>query len=395
MTQERAPDNKSGEVTVSMLSEQPNHQLTLTGIRGLAAFWVYIFHVWFLSGKPEFKFNLAGYSVDLTPPISIGFAGVALFFVLSGFLLSIPFAEWGAGYRNRPSTGKYMLRRVVRVLPAYYVQLTILILIAAMTSGTVGIADPLGLLQHLAMLFVPPPIGTVAINGVWWTLPVEFSFYLALPLLSPLLQFRRFGWLLLASVVTMWLWRHAMVVRLADAPVSARVIASWQLPGSFDMFGFGMLAAVIYVNLPRLPAWFNQSIKHTGVSVVAIVTLIAATYWLASDRHHFWADYPIFYLWTPLVSLATVALVLSGTAGNRLTNQLLGNRLITFMGLISYSFYLWHLPVINWMSNSAWLSNLAGDGFWGRLAVSFTLSLAISFASYMLIERPCMKRWRG
>ena len=232
-----------------------SHLDVLTGIRGWAALWVFLYHVWSLSGYPDFTVVLAGVPLDFTPLVSMGLAGVTIFFVLSGFLLAIPFAEWQSGLRQRPALDRYFLRRVMRVFPAYYAQLAILLLIAAWVPGQTGIDDWGSLFRHLLMLFTPPPLGTVPINGVWWTLPIEFSFYLVLPLLALLLRPGRWWLLLAGSLVVMYLWRHGVALRMTDAPIPQRVVAAYQLPGSMDAFGLGMMAAFLYVNRLRLPDW--------------------------------------------------------------------------------------------------------------------------------------------
>ncbi len=377
----------------SLLTEDARHFPVLTGLRGCAALWVYLFHVWFQAGKPDFVWSIAGLRLDLTPPIAIGFAGVPIFFILSGFLLALPFAQWQAGLRERPAAGRYLIHRVLRVFPAYYAQLALLIAIAVLSGNMEKVPDAGGLLRHLGMLFVPPPVGTAALNGVWWTLPVEFSFYLALPLLVVLLKPGRWWLLLAASLGSMWLWRHAVVLHLAEAPISLRVIASWQLPGVMDMFGTGMLAAVIHVNRSSLPAFAGRILAHPGLPVVALIVLLGSTYWLAGDRQHFWADYPIFYLWTPVVCAATAALILSGVGGNRTVGLLFANRPIVLVGVISYSFYLWHLPVIDGLLGLTWLQDWIGQGFFGKLVVSLVATLCLSVLSYLAVERPAM-RWR-
>lgn len=376
------------------LSEDARHQPVLTGIRGWAALSVFLFHVWFQTGKPSFVWAVGGVMLDLTPPISIGFAGVTMFFVLSGYLLSLPFAEWQAGLRTRPATPQYLWRRVLRVFPAYYAQLAVLVLIAAALQWPRPLPDGGELARHLFMLFMPPPVGAAPLNGVWWTLPVEFSFYLALPFLALLLQPGRGWWLITGSLFVMVAWRFAVVTWLADAPVPQRVVAAYQLPGALDMFGLGMLAAMVQVNRARLPAWARHLLGHHVLPVVALMMILISAYWLAGDRQHYWANYPIFYLWTPVVSLATALLVLSGVNGNALTLALFGNRVIVFMGVISYSFYLWHLPVIDGLLAIRGVTDAVGRGFVPILLLSALLSTILSALTYLVVERPAMRRRR-
>lgn len=373
------------------LTDEADHQRVLTGIRGWAALSVFLFHVWFLTGKPAFLWTVAGVAVDLTPPVSIGFAGVTMFFVLSGYLLALPFAEWQAGLRDRPATPRYLVRRVLRVFPAYYAQLAVLLLLIGAMGWPGTLPDTSAFLKHLLMLFLPPPLGTAPLNGVWWTLPIEFSFYLALPVLAFLLKPGRWLVLIGVCIVSMVGWRYWMVTFHADAHVSMRVSASYQLPGALDMFGCGMLAAMIYTHRARLPAWTQRVLQHNGMLLLGLALMLIAAYWLAGDRRHYWANYPIFYLWTPCVSLATALLILSGVSGNPWTRRLFGNPVIVFFGVVSYSYYLWHLPVINGLLASAWVTSWIGRDFLSVLTIAATLTMALSAISYILVERPAMR----
>lgn len=376
-----------------LLAEDVRHLSVLTGLRGFAALWVYVYHVWGLSGHPEFAVALGGYNLNFTPLVSLGGAGVTLFFVLSGFLLGLPFAQWQAGMRARPRLGRYFFRRVMRVFPAYYVQLIILLVIAVAVSGRSAIPDLPALLRHLAMLFVPPPLGTAPLNGVWWTLPIEFSFYLLLPFFSFLLHPQRWWWLLAGSLLSMWLWRHSVIVQLADAPIPMRVISAYQLAGSFDMFGLGMLAGMMHVHRARLPHWVSAVIRHEALAILGLGLLIVAVYWLAANRQYYWANHPIFYLWTPLLSLGTIMLILAGTGGSRLAAILFSNRLMVFVGIISYSIYLWHLPLLDGVVAAINYSKLLpGNHFTGLLLLSLPAILVISVLSYVLVERPFMHK---
>jgi peptidoglycan/LPS O-acetylase OafA/YrhL len=373
------------------LKEDARQLSVLTGIRGWAALWVFLYHVWSLSGHPVWVFDLAGLSLDFTPLASIGGAGVTIFFVLSGFLLAIPFSEWQSGQRGRPVLGSYLLRRVLRVFPAYYAQLAILLVIAAWVPGQPGIDDWGAFVRHLLMLFMPPPLGVEPImNLVWWTLPIEFAFYLVLPFLAFTLRPQRVVVLLLCCLAAMYLWRYGVVMRLADAPLQMRVHAAYQLPGSMDAFGFGMLTAVLYVNRYRLPRWVISQEKWGRLGIAGMVLVGAAIYWLPGKRSEYWADNPIFYLWTPALALGIAAIILAGVVGSQLVNRLFANRFMTYAGLVSYSFYLWHFPVLRWIAETAWFQSLESMRFLTLLLVSTPLVFMVSTLSYVLIEWPGM-----
>lgn len=374
------------------LQDDNDHFRVLTGLRGCAALWVFAYHAWHLGGMPALEWHVLGVAIDLTPPVALGGAGVTVFFVLSGFLLALPFARWQAGERARPAYGPYLKRRIARVFPAYYVQLALLLLLAPLGTGLAEMPDAGRLWRHALMLFVPPPLGTQPINGVWWTLPIEFSFYLLLPFLAWLLPARRWWWLLVGSLLCMWLWRRGVVTVFSDQPLPLRVSASYQLAGSFDMFGLGMLAAVAHVHWTRVPMALRAWLATPWAAFVGLGALIAASYWLAYNRPSYWADNPIFYLWTPLLSVGTVILVLAGLHGNRMIERLFANGAVVFSGVVSYSVYLWHLPVLHWLGAQPWLP---AGGNWRFVALSLAavpLTFFVSALSYALVERPAM-RW--
>ena len=391
---ERPPGGKRswlhGRVIAPFRPER-GHLDVLTGLRGWAALWVFIYHVWSYAKHPPIVFKGLGVSVDFTPFLSIGFAGVTIFFVLSGFLLAIPFAQWQAGQRGRPRLDHYFLRRVMRVFPAYYAQLTILLLLAWWGAEQYRIEDAGRLLRHLCMLFVPQPIGTTPINGVWWTLPIEFSFYMALPFLAVLLRPGRWWLLLILSLGVMVMWRHVVLLFIGDAPIPERVIASYQLPGRMDAFGSGMLASFLYVHRSRAPAWLLPGSRMELLGGLGLVLLIAAIYWLPMKRHEYWSDHLIFYVWTPAVSLAVATLIVAGSAGSRVVNFLFSNRFMIFAGLVSYSLYLWHLPILDGLMRMPALQSLHDGRILPLFLVATPVVILISAVSYVLVEVPGMK----
>ncbi len=371
--------------------EDASHLPALTGIRGWAALWVFLFHAWLISGPRRLVGTVGGITIDFTPFVSIGWAGVPIFFVLSGFLLGLPFARWQAGQRERPDPRRYLLRRVMRVFPAYYAQLLLLLMLATWLSYPLIDLDGRALLKHLLMLFVPPPVGVEPLVAVWWTLPVELSFYLVLPGLAFMLVPGRWGWLLAFSLVTMWTWRHGMAVWLADAPTNQRVVATSQLPGSLDTFGLGLLAACAHVHRKRFPDAVQNALGGGVATVLALLTVVAVIYVMHMGYRQYWSDHLIFYVWTPVFGSAVAVLMLAATGGCKLATWLFGNRIIVFVGVISYSLYLWHLPILIWFSQSHFFGAIPSYRFPWVLLILLPVILLVAAASYVFVERPFLR----
>lgn len=383
-----------GDELLTGFREEADHLPALTGIRAWAALWVFLFHAWLISGPRRLNVSLVGIELDFTPFVSIGWAGVPIFFVLSGFLLGLPFAKWQAGLRTRPDFKRYVLRRIVRVFPAYYAQLFLLLVLAAWLPYPVADLDGVGLFKHLLMLFMPPPVGAEPMVKVWWTLTVEFSFYLILPWLALMLAPGRWAWLLIFCIASMWAWRHGMVVWLADAPIDHRVVAASQLPGSLDTFGLGMLAAYAHIHRQHLPGALRSVLDSGAATVLALLIVVAAIYVMHMAYRQYWSDHLIFYVWTPVFGLAVATLILAAAGGCRLAAWLFANRMMTFVGVISYSLYLWHIPILTWFSLSGLFAAIPGYRFPWVLLMSLPLVLLTAALSYMFVERPFLRLHR-
>ena len=359
----------------------------LTGLRGFAALWVLLFHVWGAAGPRRMILDLGGLSLDFTPLFSIGWAGVQVFFVLSGFLLALPYIDWRAGRRAQPPVLPYLARRCVRVLPGYYLQLLILVLIAWQVEGHRVIGDLGELVGYLAMAFLPEPLGVVMLNDVWWTLPIEFSFYLVLPLLAVLLQ-RRWLWLLLGAafaVMCAWRWLTIEVWAAASAP-GGRFLLGYQLPGSLDSFALGMAAALLF-RTPgargRLAGWRRELLAAAGLGLAA-----GLLYWMHFGYRAYWTPAAITFLWTPLFCVATAAVVLAAAGGSVILRGLLANRVMHYLGVISYGIYLWHNPILRWIKAAA--LPIEGYALPWLLALCVGAAVAAAALSWHLVERPLM-----
>ena len=361
----------------------------LTGLRGFAALWVLLFHVWGAAGPRRMTLELGGLSLDFTPLFSIGWAGVQVFFVLSGFLLALPYIDWRAGRRAQPPVLPYLARRCVRVLPGYYLQLLILVLIAWQVEGHRVIGDLGELVGYLGMAFLPEPLGVAMLNDVWWTLPIEFSFYLALPLLAGLLH-RRWLWPLLGGAfAAMFAWRWLTIeVWAAELAPGGRFLLGYQLPGSLDSFALGMAAALAFRS-PAVRVWLAARRARPELLALAAMALgCALLYWMHFGYRAYWTLSAITFLWTPLFCLAAAALVLAAAGGSAILRCLLANRPLHYLGVVSYGIYLWHNPLLRWIEDA-----VPPDGGYALpwlLPAVVSATVAAAALSWHLVERPLM-----
>jgi peptidoglycan/LPS O-acetylase OafA/YrhL len=353
----------------------------LTGLRGIAACWVMLFHLWALAAGP--RVILLG--LDLTPIFSCGFLGVDLFFVLSGFLLGLPFLAWANRTRPFPNLVQFWKRRCLRVLPAYYIQLGLLIVAGFVVSGAWPV-DLHQLLAYLSMEFVfVDGIGPM-LNGVWWTLPIEWNYYLVLPLLG--LAFARARWWLVALGVFVAvlgfrvLCYQLLLANRTIGPVAYPMII--QLPGRLDEFVFGMLAAWFHLRR-RAPA----PRRDHALLALGIACVIALLLGLDGRGDIFaTADTRWIFTYATCAGASLALIVYAAAARAWLADRLFAGRALAFLGTISYSLYLWHAIVFEVAARSGF-AQWAPAASLGRLAVALVpIVLVVSWISFRLTEHP-------
>ncbi|WP_353406545.1 acyltransferase family protein [Pseudoteredinibacter isoporae] len=350
---------------------QSKHSMPgLTGLRGVAAFMVLLFHCWGETGFSPLPIALGKINIQIDLLLSIGWSGVQILFVLSAFLLSRPFIRANSHLKPCPSTQSYLLHRASRVFPAYYAQLLILVIVFYAINGVL----PFGLEKvhgYALMLFVPEPlgIGNPNLNGVWWTLPIELSFYLFLPLLAPFLTWKNRFYLLAFFLLCMVIWRYYVVSVLTGINVTGWTL---QLPGSMDSFGIGIMAALIHVhyfeclNSRRYLFWLRLAFT---LSIPAYMLLVI---WMGNEKLLYWKNSLIFFSWTMAFSAVTAVVILACAANLDSARRLLANRYVFYLGLISYGLYLWHFPVMKWLYQYSPISTMAENRF---LYLTFTTSI--------------------
>lgn len=381
---------------------QAFYQGGLTGLRALAATLVMLFHLNDFAGPKAIAVSLFGTQVYLHPLMTIGWVGVDLFFVLSGFLLATHLME--ALARGRPrALRKYFVARARRVFPAYWAQLAVLFLVALLVGRSIPEwAQYLPL--HIPMLhFVSEP-ASFSINKVYWTLPIELAFYLCLPVIALfLLRAERGGgaasWAMLAALYAailamVWTYRYAMFQRFAGAEINVIAWATSQLPGTLDVFMAGVTAAVaLRWGRARHGPWTRggERLASTLLALAGLAGVIGMMYFIDAIHEVYWRGHPALFVWHSVTAAFAAVLVAGIALSGPLTRALFETRVVIFLGTISYSIYLWHYPIGLWAMRAFDAREMGTAAFF---AVTIPLIVMASAASYYLVERPFLKKAR-
>lgn len=349
----------------------------LDGLRGAAAIGVFVFHGWlYTMPAPDAteRSSLGDYAVHELR------LGLISFFVLSGFLLSRPWLAAALGERRPPHLGRYVRARATRILPAYYAALAGSILLLWGLRGTPGLrlppADELPLFFVFAQNFSPSSV--MKLNPPMWSLAVEIMFYALLPLL---------GWLALRLPP-----RRAAQALVPLALLTVGVAFNWSIAGQglgltfskslaamLPYFALGMLAALA-LHGRRPDRSTTRALLAAGAVLVALDALVKA----AAPANGVDATV-LFSSIRDLPSGIGFALIVAALAAAP-PGRLLGSRAMVGMGIVSYGFYLWHVPVLMVMRGNGWLPL---DPVLGSLA-AFGPSLALALASWFALERPIL-----
>lgn len=313
---------------------------SLTGVRAVAAMTVVLTHAAYTTGK-----YTHGYGGLILSRFEIG---VPIFFALSGYLLFAPWVRNAAEGKSSPSVRRYAWRRVRRIMPAYVITVVI-----AFTLYHFRNAGPnpghtwVGLIRNLTLtqIYANKYVYSYLHQGLqqMWSLAVEASFYVALPLLAYLLLvvLCRRRWqprLLVAGLIGMMLVSPAWLVLVHTTDFLADGAHLW-LPAYLAWFAGGMLLATL---------------QQIGVQVYAVVCIplavvcfvIAATPIAGAPQ-----TLPL-ELREALVKVAfytvIATLVIAPLAlGNRgWYSWLLATRPMVFLGEISYEIFLIHIVVM-------------------------------------------------
>ncbi|MFT0472424.1 acyltransferase family protein [Pseudomonas antarctica] len=312
------------------------------------------------------------------PGVTGGFVGVDVFFVISGFLItSIIWREREAG---RFSFLDFWARRARRILPAL-----IVMMLASLVVGWYLLApkdyEELGRSIHNQVIFISN-LFFMRQDGYFetasdmkpmlhtWSLSVEEQYYIAFPLLLVFLSSRLKQWrsaLFVLSLVSF----AASVWAVAHAPEKAFFLLpmrAWELLA-------GAMLAVLPVRAQRASPRLAQS-----VSLISLGLILVAVFGYDADT-----AFPGAAALLPV--LGVVGLIWANGQQTTLVGRLLGSRVLVGIGLISYSWYLWHWPVLVFGK----YASIFGLTRW-EVAALFCLSLILGYGSWRFVEGPFRER---
>ena len=269
---------ESVAVPGDVLRDRRRYFACFDGYRAIAAASIVVFHVAFFTGI-TFRHPFAGLFFARLD------VGVSLFFVISGFLLYRPFVAAHLAGRAAPGTFAFLGRRVLRIVPAYWVTLFLLVYV----FGVVRIASVGDAVVYFCFLQIYDNRHLGGGINQAWSLCTEISFYLALPLYAWAVRrsARRRQPAIVAEVVGVFaLYAGGLVVRALIAyngyTKTGDCRLDW-LPATMDLFALGMGLAVASAwheqggGMPRILAllgrhpwlsWAGAGIAYTVVSTV-------------------------------------------------------------------------------------------------------------------------------
>jgi peptidoglycan/LPS O-acetylase OafA/YrhL len=344
------------------------------GLRAMAALSVVIFHADQFSGAGGILGRLCGH-LDV---------GVAVFFAITGFLLYRPYFASAMSNVPRVPVRVFYVRRVLRIVPAYWLALIAL-------SPLLTYARPLGLPNVLFLQIYRPDWSRTGIPP-GWSVCVEMSFYLLLPVYALLLN-RWWGHLgrearrnaelrLLAAMAVVSICLRILVHREVHS-----VFMVDPIPTTFGWFAGGMALAVISVEPGKVGGYAVAIVRKYPWAVWAAALFcyaltIGTVGEIETESVFIFVDYGAI----ALLVLAPFVLGEASFGGARFAVT----RPVAWLGLVSYGIYLYHYPFIQE------IHRIYPDGSPSlKLVVyaAFSIAAAVMCAalSYYIVERPALK----
>lgn len=341
----------------------------------------------------------------------MGTYGVAIFFVLSGFLLARPF--WLAHDQREPMPNLrvYAMRRAARILPGFWLALAVTFVLSIALFGAVldsqlvlrFVSGALLLADWHWVTFFP-----VEVNGPLWSISFEATSYVLLPLgfavvfLSGALLAgwrARLAWVGIIGIVLVGHWLFLTYYPIDNIRRSWEYGlmggAKWWMPrynpiGFFAMFAMGALAAGLQVSWARRRHWAFDLAGIAGMAA-AVYVVLGHIYSRVDSSGFGWLEIPYGFPWFQL----SIALVLATLPASVVVGRLLDNPVTRYIATISFGIYVWHYLVME-LVRLYWVPDFYYRGvsdmtlFVVICGVVSLVTLAIAHLSWHLVEKPAI-----
>lgn len=350
----------------------------LESLRGWAILLVIVFHYYgILIGDGVFP---AQEDTSLGVLISrAGNTGVTLFFVLSGFLLTLPFVRAIRGGKHI-SIRRFYSARLLRIIPLYY---------AAILVAWLSTENSTSALK--ALLFIPVGFEIYPFSVSWWSLCTEVQFYLLLPWLMLALHPPRGRWLVGAGV-SAWLILHCIHL-LQPQWLGLPAGSKSSLFGRGVAFLLGGLASWFYISRGYAKvASSSRMVGWLALFLLGVLIWLLQWYGLMGQQAARLAM-PFYH---DLEALIWTGLLLCSLGPLTLAWRIFFNPLASHFGTISYSLYLVHFPVQFYLIYPVKVAvgdtgTLTDIRILAAVAGSFLLSWLLAVLCYHCIEKPFLR----
>jgi peptidoglycan/LPS O-acetylase OafA/YrhL len=326
--------------------------------------------------------------------------GVAVFFVISGFLLYRPFIAYRTGGAAAPGTRDYFKRRVLRIYPAYWLALVVFALLPGITAAFAGHWWPMAALVHTLPVYSGSACthaGHVCGLVDTWSLVVELSFYAVLPIYAFVMtrvirqsRVRVRTWMAAELAVLVVLSTASTVLQFVVLDPVPRWISA--TVGSYVFwFALGMALAMASVALQRAGSrpWPLRLLARrpevAWLLAAAIYALLCV--WLPATPLLFArGQVCAAYLGFGVIAALLLAPAVLAEDSDGLPRRVLANRVLAWLGLVSYGIFLWHGQIAVKLGAGG-----AKEPFGLVLAGTLALATLCAAASYYLVERPVLR----
>lgn len=354
--------------TVASGRARLGYRRELDGLRGVAVILVVVYHVGGVLWPSARSWLLPG-----------GMLGVDLFFVLSGFLITSLLVGERDG-RGRIDLVGFARRRLLRLVPAMAGLLAVILGLAL--TGPLYAVDATLSSAGWALTFTANwaiADDRPAVMGHLWSVAVEGQFYALWSIVVVVaLRFRRHLGVMAAiaalGVAAVAWWRYVEVNR------GANLFHVYM--GTFTRLDAPLVGALagVAVASGRVDRLWGRA--ASVVSAVGLVVVVVAAFTLGPFE-------PVLYrgAFTLVAGAGACAVVGAVRAGDGVLVRTLGARPLVLAGMVSYSLYLWHLPIFRWLERAT-----PGWSPVVRSAVGVTAAVAVSTVSYLYVERPFLRR---